>query len=400
VVVLVAVAVLAAESGLFLLGGVHPPMSVSIRSAIAGTGLTAEVSISNGLVPMSAQVSLLPGHLAPSSDTTIFYLADSQFPSLYSPFSSTRSIGVRVGQYLELMGSPLQVIDVSAPEVTGALADHPKGTLAIVGTGVIPDTLYSANVSTLRSWIVGGGTLVWAGGPLGYSEGHPAPAGFVYDSLGWVGPTKFFGYPLSDPVNLNSTDPDDFPPTYGTVVTPLGADLGLVYTGTPSGANVSQVAAHGGLTLGVRTPGGPTNASPAARTSLAWVPLGSGGIWYFGGALFASPVGYIPQASVNLSEDIALVLGLGYRPSAGLSESRTVTLGSLASTTVTVSVADRSAGVVAIVRGQTQGALFYFFSETLATPDVPFATPPEIGLSRPTASIAPAGSTRARPTPR
>jgi len=395
----VLVVVLLVASGILLLPRSHPPLAASVEAAPIGAGEAAQVSLTNGVVPISASVALVPGRSALPADRTVLFLADSQLPSLYSPYSTTLSIGTRVDGYFGIMRAPLSVVDVTTAQVAGAIADHPYGTLVMVGSGVIPDTLYSARVSVLHAWIAGGGTVVWAGGPFAYSEGHPTDSGFVYSSLRWSGQTRFFGFPLSDPVNVNSTDPADFPPLYGTLPTPLGADLGLVYTGTASGANVTQVETHGGVTLGVRTP---AISGAAPRTSLAYLPVGSGGVWFFGGALFSPPVGYIPQASVNLSEDIALVLGLGYRPVDGPSEGRVVDLAALAATTVTLSVPDRSNGVVVIVRGQTEGALLYFFSETLAAPSrrVPKAHGPPMSPGRCVsgAGASPPVERRPRPT--
>jgi hypothetical protein len=55
----------------------------------------------------------------------------------------------------------------------------------------------------------------------------------------------------------------------------------------------------------------------AARTSIAYLPIGAGGVYYFGGAIWTSGLGTIPDGDVSLSDDIALLAGLGFVPGGG-----------------------------------------------------------------------------------
>lgn len=352
---------LAVEGGAFLVAQARPDLGVSAASTFLGNGsVSVAFTLSAGALPLAAHVALLPGSTGALRDPTVLYFADTRFPSLYASPSDTFSIGSRIATYFPLLGSHDRIVFADASTLGGLLLNHPYGTLVVAGGGVLPDSIFSPVSDTLKNWVLGGGTLVWAGGPLGYSSGYLGADGqFVYDSLYWAGQTDFLGFPLTDPNAggaANSTPPGTYAPSPGR----LAAALGITYQGVPTGANVTRLEAHGGFALGFISGRDPTGAAP--RTSLAFLTVGAGSVYYFGGAVFQGGVGYVPQGSVNVSEDIALLLALGYRPAAGASAYVDMTVGSFATRSLTLEVPMPPAGLVAFVRSSVQGGVLIFWS--------------------------------------
>lgn len=369
------------EAGLFAVTQRRPALNVSVATEVSGPRTTVTFSLGAGPLPIGVHLAVLPGTAEPLRDPAVLYFADPAYPSLYASPADVYGMGVRIGTYFPLMGSHDYIVFVNSEDLPAMLARHPYGTLVIAGGGVIPDYVYSPISSLLRSWVEGGGTLVWAGGPLAYSSGHVSKATgqFVYNSLQWAGQTDLLGFPLCDPVDLASINGTSSLTLSASEPSPLGAALGIGYQGTPAGANTSEVIAHGGTVLGYATP---SSGGAASRTSLAYLPLGSGAVYYFGGAIFQGGLGYVPQASVNLTLDIALLLTLNYRPTLGPSAFANIGLGPLQSRSVALTVNGSSGGLIAFVRSALQGGLEYFWSGTL-DPPVPLAvargSPSEVG---------------------
>jgi hypothetical protein len=355
------------EGGVAILAQFHPPMSVSVVAAGPfGPGYQAEFRLSAGLLPIGALVALVPGTARLSASSDLFYFDDPLFPPLYGSPIDVADTGDRLGIYFDDMHVPVAVQFVDSHSVLEELATHPRSVFVVAAVGVIPDWLYSNSSDFLRNWIVGGGTLIWAGGPLAFSEGRPGPSGrLVYDSLNWEGQTRLLGFNLTDPSSTPSPVTDFVPPPSGNTQSTLSQALGISYSGITTGANVSELARHRCFSLGFEGSLPGASFTSGARTSLAYIPLGNGSIYYFGGGIVYPEQAQLAQASVEISQDISTLVGSGYRPAPGVPASVTIELPSLGSSTVILSMATRSAGVVGFVRSQIQGTYQYFWAEEM-----------------------------------
>ena len=361
---------LLAESGVAVITAERSSFGVSVFVSYPfARGLTANFQITTGFSPASFKVGVVPGAFGLARDPTVLVFADPAFHPLYANPNDVYGIGVRVGDYLEWLGTGDKVEFITAAELPKALSDHPMAYLLMVGTGVIPDSVFSNSSAELVRWIQGGGVLIWGGGPLGYLEGHPTSGGFDYSNLYWAGQERLVGFPLTDNSSLSSgpLPTGGIPYPYGQSPSSLAQALGLSYSATIDGANVSELTSHNGVDLGYISA---AETGGTYLTSLAWTPVMKGGVFYFGGAVYSPTYGYVPDASVELSDDIALLISTGYLPAPGLAASGNVTIGPLSEGAVSLTVPDRTLGEVGLVRSEADGSLFYAWHTTLCTPEI------------------------------
>lgn len=369
---LVFLALLMAEAVGAGIVSVAPPVRLTVvQSGPQGAGWSLTVRVTTGLVSTDLLTALVPGSLGNILDPNVYFFADPAYPSLFDSYGDTLSIPRQVTAYLSDLGFHPQVTLLTGPQIQPTLSAHPHAVMVVAGPGVIPDSVFSASTTFLPAWVRSGGTLVWAGGPLGYFEGHPGAGGqFQYTDLQWAGESTFVGYPLTQPFGTplpNGGPPSPgtspYPPLSGIAPDPLAHALGIGYSGVSAGADLPSLYAHGGLSLGFETTPG---AIAGTRTSLAYLPVGAGALYFFGGALFSPNQGYIPFASETLSEDIAFLVGLGYVPASGPVATGPISIGPLGSQEVTLSLADRSHGVVGLARASPDATFEFFWSEPLA----------------------------------
>lgn len=335
----------------------------------SGGGVDAQFTVSTGLSSVDLRLSLLPGNLHPTArNHAVIALGDPRYPYSYGPLSDATSDATWIWRYLDALGAPaappIGLTDSSA--LPSILAAHPNGTLLILNSGLVPSSVLSPTNSTLADWIRAGGTLVWAGGPIGYAQATIGPDGsFEGRYSGWAGQVELLGF------NLTSPPPPGVPDSalFGSAATPLSAALGLTYSFAADGANVSALEAHGGTSIGWEVAAGALDGL-SARTSIAFLPVGNGTLWYFGGGTAAPGIAQIPAGSPTLSQEIALLLDLGYVPGPGASSTRTAELRPLTSATYELGVPGPPAGVVAIVLAPVPGSTLYVWSEVLTQPVV------------------------------
>jgi hypothetical protein len=322
-----------------------PPLGVQIVSVTSlPNAVTTTLRLTSGTSAVTVHFGLLAGGQRASGPVHVF--ADAGFPDTNGSYSATLEIAERVSLALTQADAPSAVPIVDAEALPGLLASGPPGTLIVLG-GSVPDSVLSNTSDALGAWVAEGGTLIWAGGPLGGSAGHPAPGGFVWDSPGWNGQDDLVHYALSDAGPVG--------PLLAESASPLALAFGTAYNGTPTGANTTALAAHGGFDLGFDTPEGSNGSAP--RSSFVYQPVGSGGVFFFGGAQRASnaPPLDVPAATFSLADDIALLLATGYVPAAGPSASATIHLAALHTVIVklTVPTGEARNGLVALVTTPT-----------------------------------------------
>lgn len=299
----------------------EPPLTVSVVSTQAGENsfsVTLRFTARDGAI--GVHDSLVPGESS-NPVNHVFVLYD---PNMFVRFGTPNDVvGLeeRIGDYLNQLSTPIPVSLVSSSQLLPDLESNPHAAFIDFAYATIPDNVFSPNTTMLRSWIASGGTLIWAGGPLAYFEGHVTSAGsFVYDNLGWAGQQDLTGFPLEDAIGNPASR--SYGPLIGTSESTVGASLGIMYPGTPDGANLTEVLRHNGTDLGFDAAVGSTSE----RTSLVFVPINQGRLFYFGGAIWGDGLGIVPGADSSLSTDIELLVGTGYSPLPGPTTFTNVTL--------------------------------------------------------------------------
>ncbi|MGB6500283.1 MAG: hypothetical protein WBG19_02625 [Thermoplasmata archaeon] len=356
------VALLASES-LLLQTRVHQaPLRVSISNVEAGPSeFSAELRLEATEGSIAAHLALLSGTRV-SDIEKVFVFYDPGYSVRFANPTDVIGLGNRLADYLGALTPAISVSFVSASQLPVALTSNPHSALVDFGYGTLPDSVFSHNVTLLKSWLNGGGLLFWAGGPLAYFEGHIiAGGGFQHVDLGWNGQIDLVGYQLEDPIGNPARDSSG--PLLSQNETLLGESLGVTYAGTADGANTSELGLHNGTDLGFDSPAG---GAESPRTSLAYVPVGSGGVYFFGGAIWGTGFGVVPEADALLSGDMGLLVGIGYRPEIGPTTSSDVSVRYLGQLDVTLVLAGSYSHVVALVTSSVGPAYFFVWSDQIA----------------------------------
>lgn len=343
----------------------EPAFRVSAEGYRAASGsLVVNLTFRDGPSSVAVGAGIVPGFTVTPPDPTLYVFADPSFQPRYGAQNDVDGLAIRLHDYLALAGSDVRVEVADGSTLYGDLETHPGAMLAVIGTGIVPDDVFSNWSSLLPNWVREGGLLFWAGGPIGYESGHAIAGGFVHSDLYWQGQRTFFGFDLVDPSLRSAPAPVPGAVPAGFLGSPTGFSqaLGVTYPGTPEGANTSVVQANGGVSLGMVSPG-VRGASP--RTSLAYLPEGAGGVFYFGGAMAEPGVGYVPGGSVDLAEDIATLIVSGYVPQSGTVASAVITLVPFGSDTVRFALSDAPSGYVAFVHAAIDGSNLVFWSRAL-----------------------------------
>lgn len=323
-----------------------PVVTASVeRTQPTGGGTSITVSVSDHRAfSAPVNVAVLPGIFYGAATRPIFAFEDARASCFFGSQSDVASVVSRVQQTLSALGltQPIQVENASG--VLGVLANSPHAILLLLECGVVPISPLDPSDLALRDWIAGGGTLVWAGGPLGFFNQVVTSPTYGLQTPGWAGQTELVGFPIANIVPGPPGIPTAWPEaTAGTVPSERATALGLSYAGVPYGANASEVSAHGGVNLGWNA-----TVGSASRMSLAYIPVGAGGVLYFGGALWAFAGPSVPDAGADLGYDLSILLALGLAYLAGPVVSTSVLVAGWSTVEVTLT-AGPSLGPLAIV---------------------------------------------------
>ena len=292
---------------------VAAPMTVSVdRVSFANTSVSVTLSVtSHRASTLSLTAVSAPGRIVPPAERPIFFVEDPGHPVLFGSAADVVFQLQRIERSLTVFGPPPPISVVSTSDLPSVLATNPRGIVMVLESGVLPTSVLPPNSTYLRAWLYGGGTLVWAGGPIGFFQQADGPSGARILPIGWRAQTQLLGYPLTDPTgNASALLPlGQSGDSTASAPSPYSSALATVYRGVPFGANLSQVFAHGGVDLGWDEPG------PHARSSLVYLPEGYGSIFYFGGALSAPGSPGVADGGYSLAIDVARLLGTGFVPS-------------------------------------------------------------------------------------
>ncbi len=161
-----------------------------------------------------------------------------------------------------------------------------------MGTTALPQGVFFPEPDLMKSWIEGGGILIWTGALVGRYMG--TAEGLVVDMFedggeGQWGPTFILGF---DPIGEEGQE-------RATVPTPWMEALDIRFPLATWGASVEDVDSRDGVLLGAATPG----ENPKASVSL--LPVGEGALALFGEA--PGPV-FTYSAEDIIAHDIARLI--------------------------------------------------------------------------------------------
>lgn len=340
-----------------LLGAVLPNLGSAVTVRVAwqpeSTNATlVSVTVSDHRafsLPFTAAV--LPGSQYSTDLKPVYVLEDSHASCFFGSLSDVQALIGRVAN--QYPGLPIHVVNASG--VLGVLSSSPDAILLLLECGVIPVAPADPGDTALQNWLRAGGTLIWAGGPLGFFDQVVRFPQYDLSTPGWDGQTNILGFPLVDA----TPGPAGFPTAFsgdnavGTIASAAAQALGVTYTPAAYGANVSEVVAHAGQDLGYDTPS--NSSSGSVRSSLVFLPVGRGYVEYFGGALWGYSGQYLPNGGASLGFDVATLLGSGARFASGPVELISATVGAYSSYSLSLRYTPRPPGEIAVIRAVVGG---------------------------------------------
>jgi hypothetical protein len=327
--------------------------------------VTLEVS-SHRPWPLPIRAALLPVAFTGGA-SRVAVLEDPNYPALFGTTPEVAALVSFLGTEFQRFGSTTGVTTLDAAQLPSFLTGNRSATLVVANYGCVPASVLSAQNDSLPAWVRGGGRLVWAGGPLGYYEepAHPSAGGPLPGGLGWAGQLRVLGFPLVDPLPAGPQGPEatNGSPVLGSVASPLAQGLGLAYNGTTFGANLSELIAHGGFSLGFES--APLASGASGRTSIAYLPVGNGSVVYFGGAVDDPANQYIPEGGVRLAQDIALLLAFPFLVVPGPVDVQELDLAPLGSARIQLSVSAPPSSAGVLVQSNVGGAVLFAWSQPI-----------------------------------
>lgn len=349
----------------------YPPersvLSVAVYQSLQTSPPEVSVLVGSAAGSMSVRISVLPGTIGGSQSRAVYLFEDPGFPLRYAATNDLLGFWSRTVDYLRSITPDVVTGTVDSSQLPGFLSSHPNSTLVVFGYGELPSSVLSENSSLLRDWLLNGGTLFWAGGPIGFYEGSVNATGqYVHQDLGWNGQLMLLGFPLTDPIGNPSTHSAG--PAVSAIPTPLGTALGISFPGTSDAANVSQVSAHGGFSLGFESSPTTGPSEPAPRTSLAYVPVGKGSLFFFGGAIWGYGTGSVSNADLDLSSDVGLLAGLGFVPTSEGAQSGLVQVPPFAKVSSSFALMVPRVSEVVLVTSQVLGNRIFCYASSINPP--------------------------------
>lgn len=274
-------------------------VGVSTDSATGGRLVRAVIEVRSGPQPLRATALLFPMANVSEAGPVVFY-EDPKYPIIGDP-TSVYGVWDHLMPALRDRGYAGGAEVANASQLAG-LMNSSLTPVVVMTTSVMPDLILNRTRNLVRPFLARGGILVWAGHLLGAYTAGTNETEVNWDqawNLRWDGETAVFGAPL---IGVNMTFP-------GTVnrTTAVSAWLDIRYPYAYVGANLSYLAGQGGFALGGVSDGTKDNVS-FPHTSVAWIPVGRGGVVLFGYAPVL-PYGY--SAEDIVANDIAQVLQSG-----------------------------------------------------------------------------------------
>ena len=158
------------SEALLYLPVVKEHIDVSNRVFISNDTLTVEQSIDTTFqANLGISYYIINGTFTYSS---IYYYYDSRFPTSESTLGNWYGLSQHLTSIITARGLDSKVVLLNATQLQVFLTEKVHaGSLLVMASGVIPDTIYGKNFNLLEPWIQNGGTLVWIGNKIGNLSG-------------------------------------------------------------------------------------------------------------------------------------------------------------------------------------------------------------------------------------
>lgn len=257
-----------------------PPLEETLAVNVSLTPRANTVTVSTTVrstYPVNLQESV---YLTPTFHprTVVSFYFDSSYPFSYSNIVDWYGLSQHLTARAAARGQTISEELLNATGLALTLRVPPSnGSVLVMASGVLPDTVFSSQNRSLVNWIEQGGALIWLGERLGAYSGSPGrPLNTPESEAGAAGSAQFFNLTQLGGTSLSYVEP-----------TVLSQSFGLNYTlGIPGNDwNLTQLGIHGNLALGTVADG---------STNIALLHLGRGEIVDFG----APP--YDPNAAAQI----------------------------------------------------------------------------------------------------
>ena len=265
--------------------------------------------IRSGDYPTDVQILAMPLMCKPVDKEVLIYY-DEDYPVSFVPQHCWFGFVEHITVELQLRGYNGSMRIVNAEELKQGMQNN--DAIAIMASGVFPDTVYDGNESLVANWLQSGGSLIWVGDVVGYYVGHKGKElGAYEDSPGWEAQNQTLGFSLlNEYLSLNERLAD-MPSLFSDA-------LDLRYSDALLGASVNEVNEHEGVVLGK------TTSSKDERTSIAYVPVGKGHLILFGGGIGRT---FSVTGEDVLAQDVAQIICSWFLFSTGNLRCTTLELG-------------------------------------------------------------------------
>jgi Gpi18-like mannosyltransferase len=315
ILALVLVVLVLGQSLAFLLPLAQQNANFQIQNINFANGKSAVLNytVKSAGYPLDIQVSATPSTsiLHGAIDKEVFIYYDPDYPSSLVGDIGWMGLIDHIPVELNLRGYNGSVKIVDAEELRHVIEANPD-SVVVIPAGVFPETVHANNVSLIGNWLQSGGVLVWVGDAFGYFSGYKGKVIQLFSENNFSEvQNQILGFTLFG--NVSKEDE-----RLATIPSDFSNALDLQYSDATKGAYVSEVLKHGGEILGKIT------SSEYPRTSIAYVPVGSGHLVLFGGG-----VGRIFTVTGEdaIAHDIAQILCSGFDFSSQTVSSRLYHLG-------------------------------------------------------------------------
>ncbi|HXX88540.1 MAG TPA: hypothetical protein VEH86_08860 [Candidatus Acidoferrum sp.] len=263
-----------------------------------GNSAMLNYTVKSAEYPLDIQISATPltSILQSAVDKEVFIYYDPDYPSSLVGDIGWMGLIDHIPVELKLRGYNGSVKIVDAEELRNVIEANPD-SVVVIPSGVLPETVHANNASLIGNWLQSGGVLIWIGDAFAYFSGYKGKVIQLFSENNFSQvQNQMLGFTLFD----NASKEDE---RLATIPSNFSNALNLQYPDATTGAYVSEVLKHGGEILGKIT------SSEYPRTSIAYVPVGSGQLILFGGG-----VGRVFTVSGEdaIAHDIAQILCSGF----------------------------------------------------------------------------------------
>jgi Gpi18-like mannosyltransferase len=275
---------------------------IDLRSQ-SNNQMSIQYMLKSSSSPTDMQILAFPVTFKPNeaSDKAIVIYYDEAYPSSFVGKEGWIGLLDHVPIELKLRGYNGSISVVNAERLRDIM-ERDNDSIIIIPSGVFPETVHALNQSLVGDWLRAGGTLIWMGNAFGYLSGRQGGSIELFSENNFSRvQNQILGFTLFN----DSSSADE---RYAALSASFSSALDLQYPDALVGTLVSNLLQHSGTALGKVT------ESENARTSISYLPVGSGRLVLFGGG-----IGKVFTATGEdvIAHDIAQILCSGILFSAG-----------------------------------------------------------------------------------